>query len=159
MIQSSEKIKMKKIIFLAAIFFAFLGGASAAPVKTLPDENPPPANAESTKNDGERADVDLTLNTDEKANLGTGGIGIVVPGTPQSFGELAKMVMRFLGITIVLASVLGFMIGGSFLIFSAGSENTAERGKSILLASIIGLSVTLLAYLIVTLFQSIFYSF
>ncbi len=94
----------------------------------------------------------------EGVYLGDGGANIQIPGTPTSLSELLLMVMNFLGVSIVFVSVLGFMVGGGFLIFSAGSESIAERGKSILLASVVGISVTLLAYLIVKLVQTFAYS-
>ena len=94
----------------------------------------------------------------EGAYLGDGGFGIVPDGAPTSLEDLMMMIMNFLGVSIVFVSVIGFMVGGAFLIFSAGSENTAEKGKSILLASVIGISVTLLAYIIVKLVQTFLYS-
>ena len=59
--------------------------------------------------------------------------------------------------TAVLAAVLGVMVGGFFILFSAG-ENGMESGKKILIASAIGLAVVMMSYLIVTLLQTFIYS-
>ena len=70
---------------------------------------------------------------------------------------LLESIMSFLGMTAVLAAVLGVMVGGFFILFSAG-ENGMESGKKILIASAIGLAVVMMSYLIVTLLQTFIYS-
>lgn len=85
-------------------------------------------------------------------------MGLDTFGGPRNINNLAINIMSFLGQVIVFASVLGFMIGGGFLVFAAGDEGRVERGKGLMVASIIGLVITLLAYLIVTLVQSLFYA-
>ncbi len=81
------------------------------------------------------------------------------PSRSTGLTDFIKVIMRFLGLTIVLVATVGIIIGGLFYIFSAGDEGKAERGKSIIIASIIGLSVVFMSYLIVTLLQTFIYSF
>jgi len=78
---------------------------------------------------------------------------------PKTISSFSKTIMKFLGIMIILASTLGFAVGGAMLIFSAGSESLMERGRKLLVMSLVGLVVTLLAYLIVTLMQQFLYQF
>jgi hypothetical protein len=75
----------------------------------------------------------------------------------RSFDQLIKAMMRFMGFSILMASVIGIMVGGLFYIFSAGDESQAQKGKSIIVASMIGLSVFFLSYAIVSLVQSVIY--
>lgn len=65
--------------------------------------------------------------------------------------------MTFLGTIIVLASTIGIVTGGSFLVFSGGDDGKISRGKDIIVYSLIGLAVTIGSYLIVTLVQAILY--
>ncbi len=81
------------------------------------------------------------------------------PSRSTGVTDFLKVIMRFLGLTIILVATLGIMIGGLFYIFSAGDEGQAERGKSIIIASVIGLTVVFLSYLIVTLLQTFLFSF
>ena len=104
--------------------------------------------------------MDDLLNSYEANDHNTANLndwGFLTFGGPKSFGELAVMIMSFLGRVIIFAAVLGFMIGGGMMVFSAGDEGLVSRGKEVLIASIIGLSVTLLAYLIVELLQGTLY--
>lgn len=75
----------------------------------------------------------------------------------RSFDQLIKAMMRFMGFSILMASVIGIMVGGLFYIFSAGDESKAQKGKSIIIASVIGLCVFFLSYAIVSLVQSVLY--
>lgn len=79
-------------------------------------------------------------------------------GSPKSMKDLAFKVMKFLNLTIAGVSLVGVMSGGVMLIVSAGNESLMQKGKDVLKYSIIGLVVTLSAYLIVTLVQTILYS-
>lgn len=80
---------------------------------------------------------------------------MITTGSPTSLKDLAFKIMRFLNLTIAGVSLIGVMGGGIMLIVSAGSESLMQKGKDILKYSIIGLVVTLSAYLIVTLVQTI----
>lgn len=76
----------------------------------------------------------------------------------RSLKDLGLKIMDFLGRTIIMVSVLGIMIGGGFWVFSNGDEGMVSKGKDMLLASIVGLSVTMLAYAIIMLVQSVLYN-
>ncbi len=79
-------------------------------------------------------------------------------GGVTNIPQLGMVIMSFLGKVIIFASVLGFMVGGGHLVFSAGDEGMVSRGKDIMVASVVGLAITLLSYVIVTLVQTLFYS-
>lgn len=82
-------------------------------------------------------------------------VTMIDTGGPRSLKDLAFKIMKFLNLTIAGVSLIGVMGGGIILIVSAGSEGLMQKGKDILKYSIIGLVVTLSAYLIVTLVQTI----
>jgi len=92
----------------------------------------------------------------EVAHLGK--MGLLFSGGPRSVSALLIMLMGFLSQAIIFTSVIGFMIGGGFFIFSAGDEGMMSRGKDIMIASVIGLTVTLLAYAIVHFVRTVFYT-
>ncbi len=104
---------------------------------------------------------DATNGKTEKSDLQNAHLnkmGMTKFGGAWNIASLARVVMSFLGKTIVFAAVLGFMIGGGFMVASAGDEGMRSRGKDIMIASVVGLSVTLLSYLIITFVQSLIYS-
>jgi hypothetical protein len=76
----------------------------------------------------------------------------------RSLGDLGLKVMDYMGRIIILASVLGIMIGGGFWVLSNGDEGMVSQGKNVMFASVIGLTVTMLSYAIVMLVQSLLYS-
>jgi len=63
-------------------------------------------------------------------------------------GLIVYVINILLGIAGVLA-VLFFIIGGFFYITASGNEETAEKGKSIVINAIIGLVIIILSYVIV----------
>lgn len=79
------------------------------------------------------------------------------PSFITSLEELLLKVITLLGTLIVLASVVGIVVGGAFLVFSGGDDGKVSRGKDIIVYSLIGLAVTLCSYLIVTLVQAVLY--
>lgn len=83
---------------------------------------------------------------------------ITQQGAPTTFESLAGRIMKIMGVFIIFVAILGIMIGGMMLIFSAGDESMMERGKGLMIASIIGLVVTLMAYVIITLIRSFLYT-
>lgn len=122
--------------------------------KTKCDQTDP---AEKKACESKKAIADAILsNKIETAKLDT-----MIPNYagPKTISSFSKTIMKFLGIMIILASTLGFAVGGAMLIFSAGSESLMERGRKLLVMSLVGLVVTLLAYLIVTLMQQFLYQF
>jgi len=62
-----------------------------------------------------------------------------------------KIILQFSGIV----AVIFIMIGGFFYLASAGNEEQAEKGKSILINAVIGLVVIILATTIVTIISSL----
>lgn len=61
-------------------------------------------------------------------------------------------------ITLVSSlAVTALIIGGFMMIISGGDENRLEMGKTIFIYSLIGLTVTLISYGLITFIQSLFY--
>jgi hypothetical protein len=79
-------------------------------------------------------------------------------GGPKSLSGVIGKFLKLLNFSIVAISVMGVMIGSFLMIISAGDESQIERGKSIFKFSIIGLVVTLAAYMIVSFAQTLLYS-
>lgn len=165
------KTKMKKIL-LFIIFVLFIGSSQTS---LAADSNPMIIKQDKKVehiadcfdeddcariNNGSNWDIVETeaelKSPGDSADLGK--MGLLAFNGPKSFQGLATTIIKFLGYAIILAAVVGLMVGGSMLIISAGDENMFNQGKDVLTASLIGLVVTLLAYLIVTLVQSIVYS-
>jgi hypothetical protein len=74
--------------------------------------------------------------------------------------ELRKVVDTIADWLIMLVSSLAvttLIIGGFMMIISGGDENRLETGKTIFVYSLIGLTVTLLSFGIITFVQSLFY--
>jgi hypothetical protein len=75
-----------------------------------------------------------------------------------SIEEFGILIIQFLTGTVVLVTILTFMIGSAFWIFSAGNESLVERGKDLMMYSLLGILITLGAYVIIKLFQVILYA-
>jgi lysylphosphatidylglycerol synthetase-like protein (DUF2156 family) len=69
-------------------------------------------------------------------------------------GLIIYVIQILLSIAGVLA-VLFFIIGGFFYITASGNEETAEKGKSIVINAIIGLVIIILSYVIVSVISSL----
>jgi hypothetical protein len=78
-------------------------------------------------------------------------------GEDQPILAFLLSIINFISLTIGSIAILLIIIGGLLMIVSEGDENRLQRGKDIVIAAIIGLVISLSAYLIVTFFQSIFY--
>ena len=143
------------VIFLfCGLHLAFACEGDSCP---LADQSSVTAPGEATEvSDGSR--VGTVIDNSKTATADLSHMGLNKFSKFTHISKVFEVVMQFLGINIILASVIGGMIGGTMLIISAGNENLAERGKNILVASAIGLVITLLAYLGVTLVQQILYS-
>ena len=72
--------------------------------------------------------------------------------------DIVKKIIKFLNISIMSVSVLGVMIGGLVMMTASGDDGQISKGKDILKYSIMGLIMTISAYLIVTFAQTILYS-
>jgi len=133
---------MKKILLILAIFLgvAFLHPCLGVQTGTVYAE------AEHTKANLKKMKI--------VSFFGSG----MADGNPPTLKMFLKNTMAFLGKVIIFVSVAGFMIGGGFWVFSAGDESMTSRGKNIMIASVIGLSITFLSVLLVKLVQYIIYS-
>lgn len=74
-----------------------------------------------------------------------------------SLGALVGSIIKFLAKTIGSLSILGICIGGVMWVISAGEDAQLETAKGIIISSVIGLIITLSAYLIVTFVQGVLY--
>lgn len=78
-----------------------------------------------------------------------GGCGI------DDFILLVKVVIGFLQVIIIPLAV-GFIVWGGFVIMTAGgSEERVKQGKKIITAAVIGIVISLGAYLLITAFNFI----
>lgn len=155
----------QKIFLLACSFFLVFGVSFLGSLEGVfaADDNDAQVAADNAKNGSvpSAASDNPAGATAPSADYTTANlekVGLLTFGGPKNIPQLGVMIMSFLGETIIFASVLGFMIGGGFLVFSAGDEGMMSRGKDIMIASVVGLVVTLLAYLLVTLVQSFLYA-
>ncbi len=87
------------------------------------------------------------------ANLSEFGLGTSMK-TVETFSQ---KVITFLMAIIGGLSLLGTIMGGTMIMLD-GVAGTIEKGKEILLYSLIGLAVALLSYVLTTFMQTIFYS-
>lgn len=76
----------------------------------------------------------------------------------SSIDGFINYIIVFLAKTIGIFSILGIMIGGLIMILTGASEENAKKGKTIMIASIVGLLVTLGAYLIISFVQYLLYN-
>lgn len=86
----------------------------------------------------------------------TGGTDSLINGLPK-FCSATQLVLWATQLLLVLAgtvSVLFIVIGGFFYLSSAGNDEQAEKGKKILINSVIGLVVIIMAGTIVRLIAS-----
>ncbi len=79
-------------------------------------------------------------------------------GNILTFEQVGERFIRTLTGTVVLVAILVFMIGGGFWIFSAGNESLVERGKDMMIYSIIGVLLVLGAYVIIKLVQVVLFA-
>ncbi len=77
----------------------------------------------------------------------------------QTVGELASKILSFFMKVLGGIAILGVIAGGIMIMGGGFSEDTMENGKTLLLYSVIGVGVAMLAVVIVTLAQSFLYSF
>jgi hypothetical protein len=68
----------------------------------------------------------------------------------KTWQELAQIVLKILLTVVGVIAVGAIVIGGYWYITSGGNEETAEKGRKVLINAIIGLIVVILAYAIVT---------
>jgi hypothetical protein len=68
----------------------------------------------------------------------------------SSLMDLISKILKFLLTFAGVVSVLSMVYGGYLYIVAAGNDETAEKGKKVLINSTIGLIVIILAYTIVT---------
>lgn len=69
-------------------------------------------------------------------------------GFRLSLGDVFSNLYGFLAASIVMVSTVLFLVGGFFLILSHGDSNLVDKGKKIMIGSVIGLMIVLGAYAI-----------
>ncbi len=74
------------------------------------------------------------------------------------FEQISEAFIKLLTGVVLLLTILTFMIGSSFWIFSAGNESLVERGKDLMIYSLVGILIVVGSYVIVRLFQVILYA-
>ncbi len=67
----------------------------------------------------------------------------------ESFYDLISRVLNWLLGLLGILAVIGFVIAGIFYLTAAGDEEQAEKGKRIMLYSIIGLVIALIGLIVV----------
>lgn len=99
---------------------------------------------------------------DIKKYLPKGGIAPTATSTPPTEGE--KSILQFIANTIdFLIAIIGsfsllvFIIGALYLLVSEGQEDRLQKGKQAMVYALIGLAIALMAYVITTAVQSIFF--
>lgn len=70
-------------------------------------------------------------------------------GTSASFSQVAANFVNFLaGIAVVVCGAV-FLVGTLFVVLSRGKDDQVQKGKDLMLGSLIGLAVIVAAYAIV----------
>lgn len=72
------------------------------------------------------------------------------PNAVESLDQQIKNITNTLLMIVGIAAVIMLIIGGLMYIFSGGDPNNTKRAKDVILYTIIGIAVALLAYAIVT---------
>ncbi len=102
----------------------------------------------------------IDINTYHKTNNPTLNLNDFGDFTPvETAGEFSTKIITFLMSILGGVAMLGIIAGGIMIMGGGMSENTMENGKTLLLYSVIGVGIALLAMVIVTLSQSFLYSF
>lgn len=92
--------------------------------------------------------IDHTINVEEFGDF----------SPTYTVGELAQNVLIFFMSLLGGVGLLGVIAGGVMVMSGGVSESTKERGKELLMYSVIGVSVAVLSLVIVTLAQTFIYS-
>ena len=79
-------------------------------------------------------------------------------GPALSLEQLVMNIVNFLASAIVYLCVALFMIGAFFLVISQGEGGNFDKGKGLIIGSIVGLAVTLGAAAIIRTLYYFFYS-
>jgi len=73
-----------------------------------------------------------------------------------SIGDAVRVALGYIMSGIAIISIIGIVVGGLMYVLSAGDEEKTKSAKGIILASVIGLVVTLLAFAIVYTIDGLF---
>lgn len=159
---------MKKILFLTAFCLAFglVPTAGAAECAYGKDDfgfcNPPtPAFMDNITNCDPTKTSCVPSSTATETPLReptTVDVNFISLGGPTSAEDLVGKILKFLNFTIAAVAALGIIIGGVVLMSAAGDDSQVQKGKDIILYSVIGLVITILAYVIVNFTQTALYS-
>src|SRR6185369_3776027 len=88
----------------------------------------------------------------DQFKVGSGKNTINIIGDTPVFCSLSDTIVKVINFLLIISgtvTILFLMIGGFFYVTSAGNEEQAEKGKKILINSIIGLVVIIMSYAIV----------
>ena len=75
-------------------------------------------------------------------------------GTSLSVEAILTNIINYLAAAIVFVASAAFVVGAYFITFSRGEPDTVNRGKSLMIGSIIGMAVVLGAFAIL---RTVFY--
>ena len=81
--------------------------------------------------------------------LGANNTNGVTPATAMSIKDIVMGVLKFLLSIVGILGIIGLVVGGIMYMTSYGEEDRMEKGKKILVASIIGIVIALGALVIV----------
>jgi hypothetical protein len=76
----------------------------------------------------------------------------------DSIEDLIQNIIYFLSYVVGALALLGLFVGGGMIIFGGAMEGMLEKGKDVIVYSIIGLAVAVLSYAITTFVTTILYS-
>lgn len=76
----------------------------------------------------------------------------------SSVEDLIKNIIYFLSYVVGSLALLGLFVGGGMIIFGGAMDGILEKGKDVILYSIIGLAVAVLSYAITTFVTTVLYS-
>ena len=96
---------------------------------------------------------------DSKTRAKSIDLDFIHHSSAYSLKDVAFKIMKFLNLTIASAAALATVIGGLMLITAAGNDSQIQNGKNTIKYSVLGLVITLSAYLIVTLLQTALYNY
>lgn len=148
------------IKFLILITFTAFFAVNFGAVAVFADSPAaPPATAEGKTEPikmPETFSVNEYLKTEEQTSMVPDSATAADPNSKGVVGFLIKAIDLFVKIIGAIALVV-FILGALLTILSEGKEDRLEKGKSAMIYALIGLVITLMAFIIVSFVQSIFF--
>jgi len=148
--------KLGTLTMLAIVSFSLFSPLVLAQTPSTPStpQSSTPASQSTSTSDYHTFDLH-SLTTKGQNNLSA------ISQSGQNVNPIAAFITRIINLIIYIAgsvSFLGVIIGGFFILSSAGNENRMNKGKEIITYAITGLVITLSAYFIVAFIQGIIFS-